>query len=212
MTSKGHFHKHWRVVASTTPRLFLLITTFLILLLIGTRVANRTTFAGNTVGSFEIDGNLTVDHLVPPSEPIDWDSSPFPAALTTFTDGTGPTDDIFGQGSKEDTQSTWNCVTGSAPPKDDIVNEISINGASPIAGEIAVRFAPAGGIQKQFLYANWSRLSNNGDAHIDYEFNQADPSTIPASSACPQMPARTPGDFSIAFDSQNGRSTIGVTA
>src|SRR3989449_7376832 len=23
----------------------------------------------------------------PPAEPIDWDSSPFPAALTTFTDG-----------------------------------------------------------------------------------------------------------------------------
>src|SRR5260370_321906 len=67
----------------------------------------QATFAGNTVGSFEIDGDLTVDHLVPPSEPIDWDSSPFPAALTTFTDGTGPTDDIFGQGSKENDQSTW---------------------------------------------------------------------------------------------------------
>src|SRR2546427_11356600 len=105
MTSKGHFHKHWRVVASTTPRLFLLITTFLILLLIGTRVANRTTFAGNTVGSFEIDGNLTVDHLVPPSEPIDWDSSPFPAALTTFTDGTRSTDDIFGRGSNQNDQT-----------------------------------------------------------------------------------------------------------
>src|SRR6266446_3338453 len=50
----------------------------------------QATFIGNTVGSFEIDGNLTVDHLVPPSEPIDWDSSPFPAALTTFTDGRGP--------------------------------------------------------------------------------------------------------------------------
>src|SRR6266404_6147478 len=124
MTSKGHFHKHWRVVASTTPRLFLLM--------IGTRVANRTTFAGNTVGSFEIDGNLTVDHLVPPSEPIDWDSGPFPAALTTFTDGTGSTDDIFGMGSKENDQSSWNCTTGSAPPKDDIVNEISINGAPPV--------------------------------------------------------------------------------
>ena len=115
MTTKARFHKHWRVVASTTPRLLLLITTFLFLLLVGTRVANRTTFAGNTVGSFEIDGNLTVDHLVPPSEPIDWDSSPFPAALTTFTDATGPTDDIFGQGSKENDQSTWSCITGSAP-------------------------------------------------------------------------------------------------
>src|SRR5712692_990763 len=212
MTTEARFHKNWRLIARTTPRLLLLIAAFLLLFLTSKRVANRITFAGNTVGSFEIDGNLTVDHLVPPSEPIDWDSSPFPAALTTFTDGTGQTDDIFGQGSKEDTQSTWSCVTGSAPPKDDIVNEISINGASPVAGEIAVRFFPVSGVQKQFLYADWSRLSNNGDAHIDYEFNQADPSTAPASSACPQLPARTPGDFLIAFDTQNGGATIGVTA
>src|SRR5216684_2078443 len=210
MANKACVQKHWRVVASTTPRLLLLITTFLFLLLVGTRVANRTTFAGNTVGSFEIDGNLTVDHLVPPSEPIDWNSSPFPAALTTFTDGTGSSDDIFGQGSKEDTQSTWSCVTGSAPPKDDLLNEISINGVSPVAGEIAVRFFPAGGVQKQFLYADWSRLSNNGDAHIDYEFNQADPSTTPASPGCPQLPARTPGDFLISFDTTSGSSSAPI--
>src|SRR6201981_3491860 len=211
MTTKVCFHKCWRVVASTTPRLLLFISTFLFLLLIGTRVANRTTFAGNTAGSFEIDGNLTVDHLVPPSEPIDWDSSPFPAALTTFSDGTGPTDDIFGQGSKENDQSSWVCTTGSAPPKDDVVNEISINGAPPVAGEIAFRFFPMGGVPKQFLYANWSRLSNNGDAHIDYEFNQADPSTNPV-PGCPQLPQRTPGDFLISFDTQNGGAIIGVSA
>src|SRR5467141_3552910 len=212
MTTKAGFRKHWRVVASTTPRLFLLITTFLILLLIGTRVVNRTAFASNTVGSFEIDGNLTVDHLVPPTEPIDWDSSPFPAALTTFTDGTGPTDDIFGMGSKESDQSTWNCTAGSAPPKDDVVNQISINGAAPIAGEIAFRFFPVSGVQKQFLYANWSRLSNNGDAHIDYEFNQADPATNPASPRCAQLPRRTPGDFLVSFDTQFGGATINVSA
>ena len=173
--------------------------------------AQQASLAGNTVGSFEIDGNLTVDHLVPPSEPIDWDSNPFPAALTTFTDGTGPTDDIFGQGSKENDQSTWVCTTGSAPPKDDILNEISVNGAPPVAGEIAFRFFPVGGAQKQFLYANWSRLSNNGDAHIDYEFNQADPSTnhVPG---CPQLPLRTLGDFLIAFDTQFGGAIIGVSA
>src|SRR5256712_7400140 len=211
MANKARLYKHWRAVASTTPRLLLLITTFLLLLLMGTRVEHSTTFAGNTVGSFEIDGNLTVDHLVPPSEPIDWDSSPFPAALTTFTDKTRSTDDIFGQGSKENDQSSWICTTGSAPPKDDIVNEISVNGAPPIAGQIAFRFFPAGGVQKQFLYANWSRLSNNGDAHIDYEFNQADPSTNPV-SGCPQLPLRTPGDFLIAFDAQFGGAAIGVSA
>src|SRR5713226_9269438 len=212
MTNKTRFQKHWRVVASTAPRTLFIITTFLLLLLIGTMVANRTTQAGNAVGSFEIDGNLVVNHLVPPAEPIDWDSSAFPAALTTFTDGTGPTDDIFGLGSKENDQGTWVCTTGSAPPKDDVVNEISINGAPPIAGEIAFRFFPVGGTQKQFLYSNWSRLSNNGDAHIDYEFNQADPSTSPAGPNCRQLPLRTPGDFLVSFDTQNGGATIGVSA
>src|SRR5207249_2149189 len=39
--------------------------------------------ASSTVGSFEIDGNLVDDSG--PGEPIDWLSTPFPAALTTFT-------------------------------------------------------------------------------------------------------------------------------
>src|SRR5438309_2069055 len=211
MTTGIRSQQHWRVVASTVPRVLLILSAFLLMLLMGTRTANRVAFAGNTVGSFEIDGNLVVDHLVPPAEPIDWKSSPFPAAITTFTDGAGPTDDAFGQGSKENDQSTWSCIAGSAPAKDDLVNEISINGAPPVAGEIAFRFSPVSGVQKQFLYADWSRLSNNGDAHIDYEFNQADPSTNPVPS-CPQLPLRTPGDFVISFDTQFGGAIINVSA
>ena len=129
MATRKYSQRLRRVVASAAPRaLLLFVITAVLLLLIGMPFANRVTLAGNTVGSFEIDGDLTVEHSVPPAEPIDWYSSPFPAALTTFTDGTGSTDDIFGQGSKENTQSTWSCVTGSAPPKDDILNQISING------------------------------------------------------------------------------------
>src|SRR2546426_7047980 len=190
----------------------LLTVTILLLLPIGVWRATGVTFAGNTAGSFEIDGNLTVDHPVPPAEPIDWFSNPFPAALTTFTDATGQTDDAFGLGSKENDQSSWVCTTGSAPAKDDIVSEISINGAAPVAGEIGFRFFPVNGVQKQFLYADWSRLSNNGDAHIDYEFNQADPSRNPANPNCPNLPIRTPGDLVISFDTQNGGATINVTA
>src|SRR3989442_8648088 len=212
MTTNIRSQKHGRVVASTAPRVLLILSAFLLMLLIGTRTANRVALAGNTIGSFEIDGNLVVDHLVPPAEPIDWESNPFPAALTTFTDGTGSTDNIFGLGSKENDQSTWVCTTGSAPPKDDLVNEISLNGAPPIAGQIALRFFPVSGAQKQFLCANWSRLSNNGDAHIDYEFNQADPSTNPASPSCSQLPRRTSGDVLISFDTQNGGATMTVSA
>jgi hypothetical protein len=212
MMTKASLRKDRRAVLSPVPRTLVFITAYLLLLLIGTLVVNRTALAGTTVGSFEIDGNLIVDHSVPPTEPIDWDSSPFPAALTTFIDRTGPTDDIFGLGSKENDQSTWVCTAGSAPPKDDLVNEISINGAPPVTGEIAFRFFPVSGVQKQFLYANWSRLSNNGDAHIDYEFNQADPATNPASPSCPQLPQRTPGDFLISFDTQSGGAIINVSA
>src|SRR5882672_6855542 len=194
MTTRACFQKCWRIARSSAPRpfrLFIFTTVLLLLILAETPIAKRGTLAGNMVGSFEIDGNLIVDHAVPPAEPIDWDSSPFPAALTKFTDGTGATDDIFGQGSKENDQTTWVCTAGSAPPKDDVVNQISINGAPQIAGEIAFRFFPVSGTQKQFLYGNWSRLSNNGDAHIDYEFNQADPSTNPASPSCRHPHPRT---------------------
>src|SRR6266567_267638 len=204
--------KHCYKTVSSASRPLLMITAVLLLMLIAAPVTHRSTLAGNTVGSFEIEGNLVVDHPATTTEPIDWDSNPFPAALTTFTDSTGPADDIFGQGSKENDQSTWVCTTGSAPPKDDFANQISINGAAPVAGEVAFRFFPAGGTQKQFLYANWSRVSNNGDAHIDYEFNQLDPSSNPASPACPQLPRRTPGDFLISFDTQNGGASIVVTA
>ena len=212
MRSSVRFHRRWRATGKSARRILFISATVWLLLLIGAPVANRSTLAGNAVGSFEVDGNMTVDHSVPPVEPIDWFSSPFPAALTTFTDPTGQGDNIFGLGSKENDQSTWICTAGSAPPKDDLVNEISINGAPPVAGEIALRFLPVNGVQKQFLYANWSRQSNNGDAHIDYEFNQADPAKSPASSGCPQLPARTPGDFLISFDTQNGGATITVSA
>jgi hypothetical protein len=210
MSIQTCFQKYWRV-ARIAPRSLLIITASL-LFLIGVPAVYRGVFAGNTVGSFEIDGNLTVNHPVPPTEPIDWDSQPFPAALTTFTDATGQSDEIFGQGSKENDQSTWICTAGTAPPKDDLVSEISVNGAPPVAGEIGLRFLPVNGVQKQFLYANWSRLSNNGDAHIDYEFNQADPATSPASSGCPQLPRRTAGDFLVSFDTNNGGASITVTA
>ena len=217
MWTKLRSHLDWRTVRQTVPRSLLILTVVLLMVLIGAAVTNRSTLTGatvisSTVGSFEIDGNLTVDHAVPPTEPIDWDSNPFPAALTTFTDATGTSDDIFGQGSKENDQSTWVCTAGSAPPKDDFVNQISINGRAPVAGQIAIRFLSDNGVEKQFLYADWSRLSNNGDAHIDYEFNQADPAASPASSGCPQLPKRTRGDFLISFDTQNGGATITVTA
>src|SRR5712692_7935362 len=204
--------KYWRLAAKASGCVARHVSSLAALFLLFTVSATATepiAFADSTVGSFEIDGNLIVDHTVPPAEPIDWLSSPFPASLITFTDATGQGDDIFGQGSKENDQSTWVCTTGSAPQKDDIVNQLLVpQSATPVAGEVAFRFVGS----KQFLYANWSRLSNNGDAHIDYEFNQADAATDPASPTCTLLAKRTPGDFLVSFDTDLQHNAISVSA
>src|SRR2546422_6708183 len=103
--------------------------------LVAATLGSSIVLAGNRVGSFEIDGNLAPDYSTPPPEPIDWLSNPFPASLTTFHDATGQGDNIFGMGSKENDQSSWVCTTGSAPQKDDVLDQISIlQSSSPIAG------------------------------------------------------------------------------
>src|SRR2546426_10971824 len=78
-----------------------------------------------SVGSFEIDGNV-VDS--PSGEPIDWSldaagNIPNPALVNRidFRDGSGQGDDIFGQGTKELQPGSWKCLTGSTPPKGDIL-------------------------------------------------------------------------------------------
>ena len=153
-------------------------------------VSRPAAFAASTLGSFEVDGN-TAD--VPAGGPIDWETSPFPAALTTFTDASGPSDDSFGLGSKELQPPSWQCVAGSVPGKNDI-----------LSGAVAFRFVNG----KQFVYVNWVRAGVNGDAHVDYEFNR---SSTP-NSACPQTPQRSNGDFVITFDTENGGKTIIVHA
>jgi hypothetical protein len=154
-------------------------------------------FTDSAVGSFEIDGNLVDD---PAGEPIDWSTdpagnTPHPGLTNRvdFVDGTGQGDDIFGQGSKELVPGDWRCVTGSAPQKDDILK-----------GSVAVR-----GIgQKRFMYINFFRRGVNGDAHMDYEFNQSTESN----PACPSLPKRTEGDVLITFDTEFGGSIILVRA
>jgi len=150
-----------------------------------------------SVGSFEIDGNLVDD---PAGEPIDWSTdpagnTPHPGLTNRvdFVDGSGQGDDIFGQGTKELEPGGWRCVTGSAPQKDDILK-----------GSVAVR-----GIgQKRFMYINFFRLGVQGDAHMDYEFNQ---STEP-NPVCPDLPKRTDGDVVITFDTDFGGKVILVRA
>jgi hypothetical protein len=147
-------------------------------------------FAGTSVGSFEIEGNRA-DDSGPGDLILDWDSPP--PGVTKFIDASGQGDDAFGQGSKELEPGGWTCLEGSAPGKDDIVS-----------GEIAFRVL--GG--KQYLFVDFQRATTNGDAHMDYEFNQ---STEP-NPACPSLPRRTPGDIVITFDTENGGRRIIVRA
>src|SRR5438552_4698731 len=153
-------------------------------------LTSASTLAGSAVGSFEIDGNR-VDDSGPGDLILDWDSPP--PNLTTFTDAQGSSDDAFGLGSKELEPGGWQCTTGSAPSKDDIVS-----------GQIAFRLLAG----KQYLYVNFLRAGTNGDAHMDYEFNK---STQP-NPACPALPKRTAGDILVAFDTDNGGKTIAVRA
>jgi hypothetical protein len=159
-------------------------TTLLVLL------ASTSALAGTSVGRFEIDGNRA-DDSGPGDLVLDWDSPP--PGVTTFTDASGQGDDSFGQGSKELDPGGWRCVAGGVPGKDDVVS-----------GDIAFRIISG----KQFLYVNFRRAAANGDAHVDYEFNQ---SSEP-NPACPALPRRTPGDIVITFDTENGGKTILVRA
>jgi hypothetical protein len=145
--------------------------------------------AASNIGAFEIDGNLADDSG--PGDPIDWATPPF--GVTQFTDPSGQTDDILGQGSKELEPGGWSCVVQAAPGKDDIVS-----------GAVAFRILDG----KQYLFVNFQRATTNGDAHIDYEFNQSDE----PNPACPELPRRTNGDILITFDTEQGGKIIIVRA
>src|SRR5439155_24129268 len=151
----------------------------------------------STVGSFEIDGNL-VDS--PSGEPIDWSldaagNIPNPALpnRTDYVDGSGQGDTIFGLGSKELEPGGWTCVTGSTPPKTDILK-----------GSVAFRSIGS----KRFMYVIFFRSGTGGDAHMDYEFSQS----REPNPACPDVPKRTQGDVVITFDTDTGGKVIQVRA
>lgn len=140
-------------------------------------------FAGD-FANFEIDGN-TADS--PTGGAIDWETADH---VTPFTDAPPPKnqDDIFTGGSKNDAPGAWTCdTTGSAPAKDDILSG-------------AVTFRVVDG--DQIVFANFRRLSANGDAHVDYEFTQSNQPHQNATCAAAGVPRRTDGDIFITFDTE----------
>jgi hypothetical protein len=131
--------------------------------------------------NFEIDtdANLKVDD---PAPSIDWAN----VTETRKADiAPGPTDDSFGQGTKEDT-AVPTVVDGSIPPnKSDLLN-------------FGVYLETVG--TQNFLHMFWHRVQEpQGTTNMDFEFNQS--STLSGNGV---TPVRTAGDLLVQYDLAQG--------
>ena len=142
------------------------------------------TFAGG-------DGNLLASPTTFGS--TDWQNV---AGLSTGIDlPSGPGDNAFGQGTKEDNASVT-VVTGSIPPnKSDLTRFYE---ASEFANN------------SNFLYLAWERTNNLGSANMDFEINQKTQPDL--TTAGPKTLNRTAGDMLVTFDFTNGggRPVLGL--
>jgi Prealbumin-like fold domain len=133
--------------------------------------------------NFEItDGNLKVDGA-PPA--IDWASV---SELRKADQPTGPTDDSFGNGTKEDT-AVPSVVSGQIPPNKSDLLTFGVYLETNAAG--------------RFLNLFWQRVQAPvGTTNMDFEFNKS--SVISANGV---TPVRTSGDVLIQYDLSRGGTT-----
>src|SRR6266545_7185191 len=133
--------------------------------------------------NFEIDSdaNLRVDD---PAPSLDWANV---AEIRKADTTSGPTDESFGQGTKEDT-AVPTVVNGSIPPNKSDLKFFGLHQEG----------ATSGG----FLHLFWSRVQEpSGTTNMDFEFNQK--------AAAPGQgngvtPLRTAGDLLIVYDLSQG--------
>jgi hypothetical protein len=131
--------------------------------------------------NFEIDtdANLRVDDAAPS---IDWANV---TEIRKADTPSGPTDESFGQGSKEDT-AVPNVVDGSIPPNKSDLKFFGVY--------------QEGTTSNGFLNLYWSRVQDpSGTTNMDFEFNQ---STILSANGV--TPVRSPGDLLIIYDLAQG--------
>jgi hypothetical protein len=103
-------------------------------------------------------------------------------------------DNSFGQGTKEDSTSPT-VVTGQIPTNKDDLSRFYIN-------KQTANVANCGGTGVNtchLLYLAWERTNLLGSAHLDFEFNQADPGISNSSTGSVNL-NRTAGDILIDFD------------
>src|SRR6266545_2546784 len=131
--------------------------------------------------NFEIDtdANLKVDD---PAPSLDWANvTEIRKADTT----SGPTDESFGQGTKEDT-AVPTVVNGSIPPNKSDLKFFGVY--------------QEGTTSTGFLNLFWSRVQEpSGTTNMDFEFNQSR-----TASANGITPVRTAGDLLIQYDLSQG--------
>ncbi|HEV8280500.1 MAG TPA: SpaA isopeptide-forming pilin-related protein [Candidatus Limnocylindrales bacterium] len=131
--------------------------------------------------NFEIDtdANLKVDDAAPS---IDWASVTENRKQDTTS---GPTDESFGQGTKEDT-AVPSVVDGSIPPNKSDLKFFGVY--------------QEGSTASGFLTMFWSRVQDpSGTTNMDFEFNQS--STLSSNGI---TPVRTAGDLLVIYDLSNG--------
>ncbi len=144
----------------------------------------------------EMDGNLVSNGGT------DWGSTGIVKCSVTFVgcalDPTGPTDDSFGNGTKEDTPVP-SLTDGSIPPnKSDLLrfyvhnNRVSVGQQNPQVHD--------------FLYLAWERVNNpQGTTNMDFEFNQS--KDVSSNGA---TPVRTAGDILIKYDLSQGGGNLSM--
>jgi hypothetical protein len=138
----------------------------------------------------DIDANLKVDN----PGALDWNSPTVVANGSFATDkASGPGDDSFGQGTKEDT-TVPTIVAGSIPPnKSDLLH-------FGVYLETAIVQTDGGPVTRRFLNMFWHRVQEpQGTTNMDFEFNQS--RVISANGV---TPVRTAGDLLIQYDLAQG--------
>ena len=168
----------------SSTRVLLLVTVVLGLLVAYVIPASASHPEVSLAGSnFEIDtdANLKVDD---PTPSIDWAG----VAETRKADtASGPNDESFGQGTKEDT-AVPTVVDGSIPPNKSDLKFFGLY--------------QEGGSTSGFLNLYWSRVQEpQGTTNMDFEFNQK---RAAAGQGNGVTPLRTAGDLLIIYDLAQG--------
>jgi hypothetical protein len=141
--------------------------------------------------NFEIDtdANLKVDD---PTPSIDWANV---SEVRKQDTASGPTDESFGQGAKEDT-AVPSVVDGSIPPNKSDLKFFGVY--------------QEGTSGSGFLNLFWSRVQDpSGTTNMDFEFNkrQCTPNQTPADADCTAnglTPIRSVGDLLVIYDLSQG--------